>query len=275
MLVANVIFIRNCKHSPSMMESIDATFRYIKWNWESREVLRSLELFPQAVSYLEEETAILATIIQRLAFVATTGGCIRVFSLEKSLEMGSTPMQDRNQHLAYHVGEMPVALESTKVGADTYLLLVTKTAANLYRIAIDRDVRVELQLLCGVRLNSRVAKEGVVKDNRYLYTLSFTAAAMFVGEEELSEEPSTLGDASHEERKSRTEKLEENKSGSLCTTALAKDVSFEQGAAAGESTGGEGKKDTGKRRTLMVYLADSRAFLHVYRVTNFEDNATQ
>ncbi len=264
-----------------MMESIDASFRYIKWDWESREVVDSLELYPQAASYLEEEVALLATIIQSLAFVATSSGCIRVFSLRQNAEMGSTVIPDRKIATCELIGEMPVALESVSFGMETYLLLVTKTMASLYRVSLQKTSKVELQLICGTRLNSTVAKEGVVKDNKFLYALYFTAAALLVVDDD-EESIERSGPASISERgtggleslkgdvKVRPDKMEESKTTPLATSTLAKGSTFEQ--SSGTCNGNNGtKKEEGKKHALMVYLADSKAFLHVYRVSNFEE----
>ena len=69
---------------PQLIESIDSSFLYIKWDWESREIINSIQLFSQNASYLVEEIAILGTIFCNRIFLATTTGCIRAFEIKNS-----------------------------------------------------------------------------------------------------------------------------------------------------------------------------------------------
>lgn len=45
-------------------------------------------MFPQSASYLEEEIGQVCTVLKEIAFVATTAGIVRVFSLENQTQIG-------------------------------------------------------------------------------------------------------------------------------------------------------------------------------------------
>ena len=202
------------------------------------------------------------------------------------------------------------------------MLVVKKTTAIMYKPFIEKGAKVELQIICGITLNSSVAREGIVKGNNMLYNLFFTAANMMAieeqevegevvmskalnsknfhagfespmldrldskvanGEKDDSDEyerpQNGLQDTLLERVGSRAEALlkgsplvedekypQEEVKGSMLanSSTIAKESTLEQ------SLGLQPRKKAQKKQAIMVYLADSKAFLHIYKVGDLD-----
>jgi len=158
------------------------------------------------------------------------------------------------------VVEMPVALEVTKVHSRHYMLVVKKTKAILYRISLNKELKSLLFPMCGINLNSTIIRTGIM--NTKLYNLFFTAAHLLPltsakKHYELltdTQENSTKGTRRKSDMESKITKI------GLTESALGKDESLDRSF--------DINKKSKTRDKLMVYLADSNGFLHVYSVTN-------
>ncbi len=179
---------------------------------------------------------------------------------------------------------MPVAIDCIEVDKITYLLVLKKTTATLYKPLMKKGSKVELQIICGVTLNSTIAREGIVKDNKLLYSRFFTTATMLSVEEDepvTENEVAVSGALSSRncgdnfspaaEANEKTAQPEEVK-GSLVgnNNTFAKDSTFEQSFVGGATGISTTKKKMVKKPAIIVYLADSKAFMHTYKVTNLD-----
>lgn len=302
-----MIFLRDLPDEHCIIESIDSSFRYLKWEWETKNILEMRELFPQEASYLEEEIGLMATIVKKSVFIATSLGFVREFSLKSDKQTGNIVVYGCIFSIInIKKAEMPVALDSIKIRDETYILLVKKTTATLYKpLRIKR--KVELQIICAISLNSSITREGIVKGNKLLYSVFYTAAYMLsIDDDECLENEYIMSgalsskadntsleatrnldkfekpakphreyddDYAEEDKQSlknendnEKSQQEENK-GSLLNvnTTNAKDTTIEHSFSLAAS-----KKKIMKKPAIMVYLADSKAYLHAYKVTDLD-----
>ena len=91
---AYVIYIADLENIPQLIESIDASFVYIKWNWETKEVFVTMNLFTQTASYLTREIGLFAATIGNIAFIATTAGYVRAFKLKDDSSIRAIALND-------------------------------------------------------------------------------------------------------------------------------------------------------------------------------------
>lgn len=80
-----------------LMESVDANFQYIKWDWDRCTIISATGLYTQSASFLEEELGTHCTIFQNYAFIGTTAGNIRVFSLDSFYEIDMLTTNNSNK----------------------------------------------------------------------------------------------------------------------------------------------------------------------------------
>ena len=99
--LVNVIYTGECAGGGELLESVDASFHYLKWDWESNVVVESIPMFPQSASYLEEELGVLCTVIQGYVFIASSAGYVRAFSLHKKNEIGKIQTENRTSPISF------------------------------------------------------------------------------------------------------------------------------------------------------------------------------
>ena len=137
--------------------------------------------------------------------------------------------------------------------------------------------------LGGIKLNSIVKKHGLIKDNTCLYSVCFTSGIMIAMDDE-EEQPDHLtnplsGTREHVDtlpgmRTDRVEKIE--RIGDRNEEALGSNTSHFQASSGMYLTTTFGSVIKMKRlisgiqskKSIGVYLADTRGFLHVYKVYN-------
>jgi len=129
------------------------------------------------------------------------------------------------------------------------MLVVKKTKAILHRVAVDNDLPNSLIEICRITLNSSIIKEGVAKGK--LYNLAFTAAYMIPMRGTLD---TIEKDKSEERKKTETEKSKTTLSeATVNMVETLEHIKLE-------------RIKRKKKKSLMVYLADSNAYVHVYNV---------
>lgn len=164
------------------------------------------------------------------------------------------------------VGEKPVGLDVAKLSSRHFMLVAKKTKAVLYGISLSKDLKNSLIPICGIHLNSAITSTGVM--NARLYNLFFTAAyllPLFSRESRLKLTKNASGDLGDAGRKRSDAESKTTKVG-LSDNTGGKEEMFERTAEAAR------RKGEREREKLMVYLADSNAFLHVYCVANLLDH---
>ncbi len=284
--VATVIYASTVPGCPDQVESIDASFVYVRWSMHGKEIVESCPLLIQDASFIEEETGLAATFCDSKAFVGTSAGLVRCFCLKTKKELCRLSTHQGNCFPHMKIDELVVALECKLFGGTLYLLVVGKTEAVLFRAGSgspgkSADVPWDLQRVCGVKLNAAVRKVGVIRDNTCLYDMCFTCAAMLPFEEE----EEVVGDVSAsplisarepvdttvvvkpENGRRDTEKPDKPESNAshfqgstnaICMTATFGSVIRMKKTYA----------TTTCKRCIVVYLADSRGYMHVYRIAN-------
>lgn len=146
------------------------------------------------------------------------------------------------------------------------MLLVSKTNVVLYQIDMQSPTDVVIETICGLALNSSISREGILKDNKPLFDVFFTCATVLT----IDEEDDLVNDftTSTKERADLTltkfEKTEGNILQSQQTLGIGLTNTIVNSQPCSAKKNGTGKKKT----TLMVYLGDSKAYLHVYKITN-------
>jgi len=141
--------------------------------------------------------------------------------------------------------------------------------------------------LAGVKLNATITKQGLVKDNMRLYNVYFTCGIMVaLDDDEEYVQPSTNYASGNRERMEtvsgvRTERAErvgerneevmgnntchfQPSSGLAVTTTFgSSSLSFSSVIKVRRLMSG-----TSTKKSVRIYLADSRGYLHVYKVKN-------
>ena len=76
---ANVIYANDIPILPHLIESIDESFKYIRWDWETKEIILRADLMIQSACYLAEEIGLVGAIIKHMVFIGTSNGYVRGF----------------------------------------------------------------------------------------------------------------------------------------------------------------------------------------------------
>lgn len=143
----------------------------------------------------------------------------------------------------------------------SYLIVVTKTEAIIYSLDLYGEGKLISGKVCGIALNASIVEEGIVKNNRPLFNQYFTCAMCILVKEDASNpnniakdnlEPSSPGNKEKE-----TEQTQGLKGITLGST---------QGLSQMQETKKNTESDIKKRIALMLYLGDSRGFLHAYKL---------
>jgi len=69
------------------VETIDASFNYMKWHYITKEITLNIQLLVQDASFIEEETLLIAAFSDQKCICGTTAGLIRGFCLKTMREI--------------------------------------------------------------------------------------------------------------------------------------------------------------------------------------------
>lgn len=238
---------------PQLMESIDESFKYIRWDWETKEILLRCDLLVQSASYLVEELGMVAAIVGHIVFVGTSSGHVRSFVPRVGATQGEILIDDGK--CWDKVGDVPVALETAELQGKKYMLVVKKTKAVLYKVSLGNELIHCLIELCGITLNSSIIEEGMTGGK--LYSQTFTAAYM------IPIKPTSANAEKKDNEEKKDLVSEESKTTMDKSKATLSETTIHLGENLDHIELGKPKK---KKTSLMIYLADSNAFLHVYTV---------
>lgn len=189
--------------------------------------------------------------------------------------------------------ELPVTLECKVQINYIIMLLISKTDASIYKLIPSESTtgKFEISRIAGVKLNSTVKKFSLIKDNTCLYDVAFMCGALLSCDDEediLAEQslsPLISGrehvdttvvvktekvekiEAPEGYKQDRSERNEENfqsnvshfqGSSALCVTATYGSIVKLKRTMPGVS-----------KKSLGIYLADTKGYIHIYRVNNY------